>query len=275
MIKRIAELLHGEGIRLSAPIPLSLCRIKKEYLLRDAGITRGTVFILAVPYLARPSLGASLSAYAAARDYHLYFRGLFDRVLPILRREFEKNRFCGFADHSPIDERDAAARAGLGVIGDNGLILTEEYSSFVFLGEIITDAELECSALEPEHCEGCGACTAACPRSEHGECLSALTQKKGELSPAEADYIRKYGSPWGCDICQLVCPHTKRAIADGSIFTHIPFFSEYLLPSPTADDVLSMSNGEFSERAYSWRGRECILRNLSLIGEDKDQTQKS
>lgn len=265
MIQRIAELLNAEGIELFSPISLSFCNIKKEYLLRAEGIRGGTAIMLAVPYLSREAIGASLSAYAVARDYHLYFRELFARILPVLREEFPKNRFCGFSDHSPIDERDAAARSGIGIIGKNGLLITEKYSSFVFIGEIITDAELPCSLSEPVSCEDCGACYAACPMREGSECLSAVTQKKGELSPAEAEYIRKYGSRWGCDICQNVCPHTKRAINSGEIFTKIPFFCEKLLPRPTADDIFSMDNAEFSERAYSWRGRECILRNICLL----------
>ncbi|MBE6600319.1 MAG: epoxyqueuosine reductase [Ruminococcaceae bacterium] len=264
MIQRIAEILRAEGIELFSPISLSFCNIKKDYLLRTEGIKNGTAIMLAAPYLSREAIGAGISAYAVPRDYHLYFRELFARILPVLREEFPENRFCGFTDHSPIDERDAAAKSGLGIIGKNGLLITEKYSSFVFIGEIITDADLPCSLSESKYCEDCGACTAACPMREGFECLSAVTQKKGELSSAEADYIRKYGSLWGCDICQNACPHTKRAIDSGEIFTKIPFFLEKLTPRPTADDILSMNDVEFSERAYSWRGRECILRNIGL-----------
>ncbi len=274
MKKRMIELLAGEGIELLAPIPLSCCTVTKKYLLEREGIESGTAFMMAVPYFTPACLGADISAYAVSRDYHLYFSGLFARILPILQAEFPQNKFCGFADHSPIDEREAAARADLGIFGDNGLLITEKYSSFIFLGEIITDAELECETVEIGHCEACGACLAACPKNDGLECLSAVTQKKGELSASEIAYIRKYGSAWGCDICQNVCPHTKRAMESASIFSPIPFFNDAALKDLTKEGILSMSDEDFRARAYSWRGRECILRNLALIGEKEDQIKE-
>ena len=270
MLKKIFQLLGDEGIDVAAPIPLSECIIKKQYLLERAGFsgTDGTVIMMAVPYFTPECVGAHVSAYAVSRDYHLFYKELFARILPLLRAEFPKNKFCCFADHSPIDERDAALRAGLGVMGKNGLLITEKYSSFVFIGELICDAELPCESHEPSGCFSCGLCLNACPMTDTRSCLSAVTQKKGELTEDEADYIRENGCAWGCDICQNVCPYTEQAIKSGSIFTPIPFFKERSIPHPTVRTVEQMSDEEFAERAFSWRGRECILRNLRLLGKN-------
>lgn len=265
----VFEELTGRGISVGEPIPLSECRMLRPYKLTRLGFTdsdRLTVIMLAVPYLAECERG-NLSAYAVPRDYHVYFRSLFDELIPSLKSRYPENRFCGFADDSPIDERDAAAKARLGIIGKNGMLITQKHSSFVFLGEIITDLPFQGAAANPiEHCEGCGLCTDACASLlSKGQCLSSLTQKKGELSPAEEEMIRDSGVIWGCDRCQEVCPHTKRARLDGSIYTTVDFFKEALIPNLTEADLQGMSDEDFASRAYSWRGRAVIERNLRLL----------
>ena len=265
----VFEELTGRGISVGEPIPLAECRILRPYKLTRLGFTdsdRLTVIMLAVPYLAECERG-NLSAYAVPRDYHVYFRSLFDELIPSLKSRYPENRFCGFADDSPIDERDAAAKARLGIIGKNGMLITQKHSSFVFLGEIITDLPFQGAAAHPiEYCEGCGLCTDACASLlSEGQCLSSLTQKKGELSPAEEEMIRDSGVIWGCDRCQEVCPHTKRARLDGSIYTTVDFFKEALIPNLTEADLQEMSDEDFASRAYSWRGRAVIERNLRLL----------
>ncbi len=260
----ISRALAEAGVPLFAPIPLSECRITRSYLLERSGIGGRTVYICALPYLTRESVG-NLSAYAAVRDYHLVWREIFDLVTETLKRRLPEYRFVGFSDHSPIDERDAALRAGLGILGDNGMVITEKYSSYVFLGEIITDAEVECRTGEIRRCESCGACKRACPKNELGECLSSVSQKKGELSEREADVLARCGTVWGCDICQTVCPHTKRAAEQGSIYTDIPRFLTDVVPTLDRELLSAMSDADFSERAYSWRGRDTVLRNISIL----------
>lgn len=267
--ERINDVLRAEGIEYFAPIPLSMCEIKREYLLSRAGISRGTAIMLAVPYCAGICEKRNVSLYVTPRDYHLFFKEFFARVTKKLSLMFPNNKFAGFSDHSPISEIKAAAAAGLGVIGRNGLLITEKYSSLVFIGEIITDMKLECAAHEIRYCENCGACLRACPGFEDGKfefCLSEVSQRKGELAASELKMLRENGTVWGCDICQLACPHTKRAIRAGH-FTPVEFFRENLTPFLTPDDVKNMTDAEFAERAYSWRGRAVIMRNLENFGD--------
>ena len=267
MFSFLTEILQKNALDLFAPIPLSACRLQKPYLLERAGIQDGTVIMLAVPYYteACTEQTRNLSAYAVSHDYHTFFEMLFESILPRLCVQFPMHRFVGFADHSPIAEVEAAARAGLGVIGKNGLLLTQKYSSYIFLGEIVTDAHIPCQTHEITYCSSCGACTSACPAKACGGCLSALTQKKGELTAAEAKALVHYGSAWGCDICQEVCPYTVRALQSGTIFTQIPYFTEAPIAHLTTEVLDAMSDAEFCKRAFAWRGRTVVRRNLLLL----------
>lgn len=276
----LQEYLKPYGIALSGVLPLSACLVRKPYLLTRAGFAPDQasdlfVQIFAVPYLTPASDDASrnLSAYAVSEDYHLFMHTLFDDLLPRLRADHPSHRFAGFADHSPIDEISAAVDAGLGVRGRNHLLLTERHSSYVFLGEIVTDLPLTPtpSVLPPESrvCHNCGACLAACPMTQKGgECRSALTQKKGELSPEERDMLTRFGSVWGCDVCQQVCPYTSHARNRGTLYTPIPFFYQATVPHLTLEILDHMSDEAFFRRAFAWRGREVIRRNLYLKQSD-------
>ncbi|MBE6589156.1 MAG: epoxyqueuosine reductase [Ruminococcaceae bacterium] len=270
MFEILSTFFKKNKIDSFAPLPLDECRILRPYLLERAGIdSTGTAVLFAVPYLAKEAADAqrNLSLYACACDYHLFFQSLFEGLLPRLREAFPENTFVGFADHSPIDEVHAAARAGLGVIGENRLLITPRHSSFVFLGEIITDIKLPATVYDIGTCQHCGACRKACPAGEGLPCLSSLTQKKGKLTQKEADYIAAYQSVWGCDICQEVCPHTVQAKRNGTLYTEIPYFCENTLPYLTGETLDGMTEDAFSKRAYAWRGREVVERNLRIVGK--------
>ena len=276
LLSSVKNILEPQGILVGA-IPLSECNVTRSYLLDKIGIekSRGTAIMLAVPYvlsdIAR-SPDHNVSLYAVARDYHIFFKELADAVLPIIQRDFPDYGFHVFADHSPIDERDAAVRAGLGIKGLNGLLLTEKYGSFVFLGEIITDAPILTTDFLPADaplptCEECRLCLSACPmgcaENNRVDCLSSLTQKKGELTDGEEEILRSHPLVWGCDACQLACPHNQQII-ESNVNTEVEFFRKSLLPRIDETIINSMSDKEFSDRAYSWRGRNTILRNLNF-----------
>lgn len=269
MFTFLLKFFQKKHIEYFAPLALCDCRVIRPYLLERAGIMDGTAILFAIPYLtpAAADPTRNLSAYAVSQDYHLFFEALYEELLPMLRAAFPQFLFAGFADHSPIDEVDAAARAGLGVIGQHRLLITPNYSSYVFLGEIVTNAKLPCAPREISTCEGCGACMRQCPASACGGCLSALTQKKGALTQEEFHAIVSGGSVWGCDICQAVCPHTQSAIRAGTVYSPIPFFSETPLAHLTIETLDAMSDEEFAHRAYAWRGRKTIRRNLLLMQE--------
>ena len=269
----LTHLFAEEGIHTVAPLPFSICRVTNARLYEKQGMTPLSVLVFLIPYFAiRPD---NFSAYAAAEDYHFYAEGLYARLLEKMKVLFPDGEFLGFADHSPIDERDAAIRAGLGVYGKNRLLLSRKYGSYQFIGEIL-------STLPPEQfgnvsvspftfCIGCNACLSACPtgilRGESTECLSAITQKKGELSDEEKDLLRSVGTAWGCDECQRVCPYTKEALFKGTAYTAIPFFKENLITHLDTKTVEEMDDEAFARRAFAWRGRKTVLRNTHVLEE--------
>ncbi len=267
----IKRLLAEKSIDTVGAIRLCDCRIVRKHKLEQAGLDLSSplfVYIFAIPYYTDCGDIRNISRYAVARDYHFYFKTLANEILGSLSASCPAYKFAAFADDSPIDERDAAARAGLGIIGKNGLLITEKYSSYIFLGEIITDMPTSALTIRAiKECIGCGKCLTACPRTEISECLSAITQKKGALTEKEIYAIESYGTAWGCDICQEVCPHTRTAIANGTIYTNIDFFKENLTPYLDRKLLLNMSDSDFAERAYSWRKKETILRNLDILNK--------
>lgn len=267
MLTFIKSELQQLNIDLVSCISLDECKKTKPYLLEHNGIKSGSVIIFAVPYLTKVSAGKrNVSSYAVSRDYHLFFKDLFSSLISKLNQRYPSNKFLGFTDHSPIDEIHASTLAGIGVIGSNHLLITEKYSSYVFIGEIITDAVLPSFAKEIKQCINCKKCINACPvNMEISKCLSALTQKKGELTISEQEAIKSHGFAWGCDKCQSACPYTVNAIKNNTIYTDVEFFNENLTPYLTHEDVENMSENDFSERAYSWRGKAVIERNLKIL----------
>ena len=95
--------------------------------------------------------------------------------------------------------------------------------------------------------------------------------KKWE-NPHFPAYLKRYGSAWGCDICQISCPHTVSAMRNKSALSPIPFFREQLIWHLTAQQIQDMPDSAFAERAYAWKKKACIQRNLSVLEESTEQT---
>lgn len=238
-----------------------------ELIARD-GIAPRSAIVYLVPYYGGETV--NLSRYAAARDYHLYIRELNSRLSDYLSSVKPGSVNKGYGDHSPIDERHAALSLGLGVAGKNGLILNEKYGSYVFVGDMLTDIspeELSASVpCEIKPCIGCGRCISACPTGILGgigdDCLSAMTQRKGELSEEAIALIRKYNTAWGCDECQAACPYNNKGV-----LSPIPFFLEDRIEEITKDLLDSLDKAAFSSRAFAWRGRKTIERNIEILNK--------
>ena len=289
MKKSVEKLFLSEGIESFSAVPFSVLRVIDEEqfeksLLRREEVQSALVFLC--PYYDGDEEGRNLSLYCVPKDYHLYFRRLFARLTAARKKEYPDHRFFGVGDISPIDDVYAAAAAGLGVIGKNGLLIHPMYSSFVFIASILSDLPTEQyydAGETPEtptvrFCEGCGACTDACKaclNAHKGACLSALTQKKGELSAEERAALRAGKLVFGCDTCQLVCPHTKKMQRLG-VRTGIDFFRQDKIYVLTKEAVLGMRKNELSERAFGWRGRALLLRNFDILyGTSNEEDQKN
>ena len=266
-VKHIVDCFKREKIEYFSVLKYSDCTLINPRLIERAGFAPRSVIVFLVPYYSGETV--NISRYAAAGDYHSYIAKLTDAVITELVGYYPDAKFLGFGDHSPIDEINAALIAGLGILGDNRLLINERYGSYVFIGEIITDVPpklLGAAAPVPvTRCEGCGSCRTACTggilNDPCGVCLSSVTQKKGELSQSETELIRSGGSVWGCDACQICCPHNT-----DPIITPIKYFSEDRIEYLNSETVDNMTDSEFKLRAFSWRGKKTIKRNLDIFG---------
>ncbi len=207
----------------------------------------------------------NLSLYAAVPDYHEIAGHMLDNACTALRNAFPEHDFVWFIDNSPVPEVYTASLCGLGMIGDNGLLINPRFGTFCFIGEIVTNLEVPFTGEEPSFCEHCGTCRAACPGKALSEdcfvrdnCVSYITQKKGTLSEPEIELIRKNGSVWGCDTCQDVCPHNKNAEN-----TYIDAFLRRANPDVRDNDLANAS-----DRAYMWRGKSVIKRNMDIFKDE-------
>ena len=265
------------GIEFYSVIPVSRCKILKKYLLEKNGFDENANAILfLIPYRSKIQ-PVNLSVYASVKDYHGFVSMLDAELKSYVKSKYPNGKFKIFADHSPIDEVHAACISGLGFIGDNGLLINEKYSSFVFLAECITDlsaSELGLSIsgdASVKECLHCGACKNACPSSCIGteitkaECLSAITQKKGELTQDDEKMMLESGVIWGCDVCQNVCPYTKNAE-----FSPLTYFNEDVITLLDKKALDALCENAFLLRPFSWRGRSVIERNVNIYERSKN-----
>jgi len=161
-----------------------------------------------------------VARYAWGRDYHKVMTPRLKRLAAWLDDEVKQElQFRAYVDTGPVLERDFGALAGLGFIGKNSLLITPEYGSYVFLGQMLVNLELDFD--EPGDTKGtCGSCTRCldlCPTHafpvpyvvDSRKCISYLTIECRQ--PIEETLRRQMGR-WifGCDECQSVCPWVKQ-----------------------------------------------------------------
>jgi epoxyqueuosine reductase len=189
---------------------------------------------------------AAISRYAWGDDYHDILRARL-RTLLIWMQEQAGPGFEAFScvDAGPIQERVFAEQAGLGWIGKHTGLINPQLGSWLFLGEILTNAALEPDAPGVDQCATCTRCLDACPTGaivapyelDATRCLSYLTiETRGALSEAARDLIG--AEIYGCDICQDVCPWNKRAAtSEDPAFQPRP-----ALAAPTLVDLCRLSD---------------------------------
>ena len=192
-----------------------------------------------------------IARYAWGRDYHRVMkrkmRDLVADLSALLELEVSAR---WYVDDGPMLDRAAAARSGLGWFGKNSNILTSELGSWVFLGQVITDLELEPDPSIKKSCGSCVRCIDACPTGaivapyvvDNTRCISYQTIENRGPVPIE---LRPYMLDWvfGCDICQEVCPVNRKEMP-----TREPVFGQRNLSVADLVEVLEMTDDQFLER---------------------------
>jgi len=263
---QIIQLLNEQKLYKSGFTSSEYARPRNSHLYK-------TAIVVLFPYFVENEVGR-ISVYARGRDYHGVIR---EKLTPITNYLKENGAEYAdiFGDTGGLDDRNAAVKAGLGFIGRNGMVISDEYGSYTFIGIILTDVEFEFDNPDLRECLNCGKCEEYCTGGalcDGGfiieKCVSHISQKKDELTECEKNLILKSGMCWGCDVCQSVCPHN-----DGICENALEEFKENRICDFDLSEFENMSNREFMRRyknyAFSWRGIKPILRNLKIL-RDKD-----
>ncbi|WP_094702605.1 tRNA epoxyqueuosine(34) reductase QueG [Brevibacillus laterosporus] len=211
-----------------------------------------------------------LARSAWGLDYHHVLRDKLNQLADFIQTLEPDARLESMVDTGVLSDRAVAERAGIGWVGKNCSIITPEFGSYVYLGEMITNLPLPSDQPMEDQCGECTLCLDTCPTQalvQGGQlnsqrCVAFLTQVKNEI-PEE--FREKIGNRlYGCDTCQTICPKNK-----GMNFTHHPeTLPDPELVKPLLKPLLTIGNKEFKARfgtsSAAWRGKKPIQRNAIL-----------
>ncbi|WP_077317976.1 tRNA epoxyqueuosine(34) reductase QueG [Virgibacillus proomii] len=212
-------------------------------------------------------------------DYHIVLRERLEKLAEFIRKRVPDGKSRVMVDTGELSDRAVAERAGIGFSGKNTSIITPEFGSFVYLGELITNIPFTPDKPVEDSCGSCTKCIDACPTGaivQAGQlnakrCIAFLTQTKDFLPD---EFRSKIGNRvYGCDTCQMVCPKNLKL----DFHIHPEFEPEHDIAKPKLIPMLKISNREFKEKfghiSGSWRGKKPIQRNtLIALGHYKDTT---
>ncbi len=212
--------------------------------------------------------------YAYGKDYHFVIKDKLKQLLEFIQTIYPNAEGRFFSDSAPVLERYWAAKAGLGFIGKNTLLIIPGKGSFFFLGELIINQELNYDEPIDLSCGSCTRCMEACPTGaieksnlvNATRCISYQTiEKKGEQDQkvSTGDWV------YGCDICQLVCPWNRFSL---------PHKTREFIPSPEflSLDLSALQTMDqekfsklFSKSAVKRAKLEGLKRNIQKYKDEK------
>jgi epoxyqueuosine reductase len=212
-------------------------------------------------------------------DYHHILRDRLKKLEEFILAKVPDARLKSMVDTGELSDRAVAVRAGIGWSGKNCAVMTPEYGSYVYLGEMITSIPFVPDSPMEDQCGSCTACIDACPTGalvQGGQinaqrCIAFLTQTKAVIPEEFRDKIGN--RVYGCDSCQTSCPVNK-----GKDFHfHEEMEADPEIAKPLLRPLLKMSNREFKNKfglaAGSWRGKKPIQRNAIIaLAHFKDET---
>ena len=183
-----------------------------------------------------------ISKYAYGQDYHFVIKEKLQELLQTIQTEIGEVSGRAFVDSAPVLDKAWAAKSGLGWIGKNSNLLTQQVGSFYFIAELVVDLDLEYDYATTDHCGTCTVCIDACPTEaivspyvvDGSKCISYFTIELKENIPQE---MKGKMDDWifGCDVCQDVCPWNRFSKSHNE-----PLFN----PNP---ELLSMTKKDWEE----------------------------
>ncbi|WP_313343522.1 tRNA epoxyqueuosine(34) reductase QueG [Sedimentibacter sp.] len=210
----------------------------------------------------------SVSSYGT--DYHKELNGILYHLAEEIKK-YKRFEYVICVDTSPLIDKEICKNAQLGSYGKNTLLINDSYGSFINLGYLLTDLDIENpKAINTDICGECDICIKSCPNNaifkEGGlnskKCVSYLTQTKNYIP---VDYRKNmYNQIYGCDVCQIVCP--KNRLNSEKVTKN-----EYTDLLINLKELMHISNKDFVKKygalSGSWRGKNVWKRNgLVTIG---------
>ncbi|HSU67259.1 MAG TPA: tRNA epoxyqueuosine(34) reductase QueG [Tepidisphaeraceae bacterium] len=221
-----------------------------------------------------------IARYALGEDYHELLKSRLHALADWLREAVPGAQTRACVDTAPVMEKEFAARAGVGWLGKNTCLISPKIGSWLLLGEIVTTALLPIDEPATDHCGTCTRCIDACPTNaitapyqlDARRCISYLTiEHRGpiapELQPQIGDWL------YGCDICQDVCPHNRKAPSTPEAALQPRF------PTGSLDvrDVLSWSADEYRARLRGSAMKRVKLpvlqRNAKIVADNAQRKE--
>ena len=209
-----------------------------------------------------------LSVVSFGKNYHEKIKGILKELAEKIRKHIDfKYKIC--VDTSPLIDREICKNAGIGNYGKNTLLINEKFGSFINLGYLLTDLDIECGSRK-NNINICGECKIGIKNGPNNailknwgisarKCVSYLTQTKNYI-PFE--HRKSMGNQiYGCDVCQLVCPKNK-------INSEKKQAADYSSLLINLKELMQISNKEFVSKygrlSGGWRGRNIWKRNAII-----------
>ncbi|WP_160000132.1 tRNA epoxyqueuosine(34) reductase QueG [Roseomonas sp. 18066] len=221
---------------------------------------------------------AAISVYARNRDYHDIVKKKLKALARWMAESWRASDVKVFVDTAPVSEKPLGQAAGLGWQGKHSNLVSREFGSWLFLGEVFTTLDLTPSGAELDHCGRCSRCLSACPtqafvgpyRLDARRCISYLTiEHKGPIP--EEFRVAMGNRIYGCDDCLAVCPWNKfaSATAEPGLVAREDLTAPLLAELAVLDDAAFRAM--FSGSPIKRIGRDRFVRNvLNAIGNSAD-----
>jgi len=196
---------------------------------------------------------AKISRYGWGRDYHKVLTKKLKALVAWLEAQGEGILARYYADTGPVQDKVWAEQAGIGWIGKHSNVISREYGSWIFLGEVLTNLVLKPDQPHIAHCGTCTRCLEACPTQaivqpfvvDANRCIAYHTiENRAETLP-ESIVPHLQGWVAGCDICQDVCPWNQRFAQATDVQEFEPYPENV---APTLKELVELSEQERDRR---------------------------